>query len=172
MNLPFSLTEPKALILLLTIVPVVYLGLLSARARPRDRNRIVASIAIRSLILLLLVLALAGLQWISSGGPTNVVFLIDESAVEKVSSPQSVPKGQQYEVRALLKSTSARSATVILSDDDKEVSKQDLQLQPGENVATFDIPATDEGFRVLKATVSAVDDHYSENNIAASYTVV
>jgi Ca-activated chloride channel family protein len=294
MNLPFSLTEPKALILLLTIVPVVYLGMLSARARPRDRNRIVASIAIRSLILMLLVLALAGLQWISSGGPTNVVFLIDESAsvsqqshdaayeyvrnaiskmgpddragvvlfgeraivdraisgaagwqpfgkhpagvatdiadaiqagsllfpeggsrrlvllsdgldtvgkardlaarakqtgielsvvplgtqsenevaVERVSSPQSVPKGQQYEVRALLKSTSARSATVTLSDDDKEVGRQDLQLLPGENVATFEVPASDEGFRVLKATVSSVDDHYSQNNTAESYTVV
>src|SRR6266481_3421815 len=80
MNLPFSLTEPKALILLVTIVPVVYLCVLSARARPRDRSRIVASIAIRALILTLLILALAGLQWISRGGPTNVVFLIDESA--------------------------------------------------------------------------------------------
>src|SRR5690242_1114347 len=80
MDLPLGLTEPKALILLLTIVPVVYLGMLSARARPRDRARIVASIAIRSLILVLVTLALAGLQLISSGGPLNVVFLVDESA--------------------------------------------------------------------------------------------
>ena len=294
MDLPLSLTEPKALILLLTLVPVIYLGILSMRARPRDRTRILASIAIRSLVLVLLILALAGLQWISRGGPTNVVFLIDESAsvsqpsrdaayeyvrsaiskmgaddragvvlfgekaivdraisgaaewqpfgkhpagvatdiaeaiqsgsllfpeggsrrlvllsdgldtvgkardlaarskqtgielsvvplgtqsanevaVEKVSSPQSVPKGQQFEVRALLKSTSARSATVTLFNDDQEVGRQEMQLQTGENVATFEVPASDEGFRVLKATVSSADDHYSQNNSAASYTVV
>src|SRR6476620_3537746 len=80
MNVPLSLTEPKALIMLLAIAPVVYLGVLSARARPRDRSRIRASIAIRSLILLLIALALGGLQWVASGGPLNVVFLVDESA--------------------------------------------------------------------------------------------
>src|SRR5947208_10883880 len=80
MNFPLSLTEPKALILLLTIAPVAYLGVLSARARPRDRSRILASIVIRSMILVLITLALAGLQWVASGGPLNVVFLVDESA--------------------------------------------------------------------------------------------
>src|SRR5438067_12300908 len=80
MNLPLQLSEPKALILLLTIPLVVALGLLSARARRRDAARIRASVVIRSLILALLVFALAGLQWVSAGGPLSVVFLVDESA--------------------------------------------------------------------------------------------
>src|SRR5690349_14973349 len=80
MDFPFNITEPKALLLLLTIPPVIYLGLLNARARKRDRTRVAASVAIRTLILLALTLAVAGLQWISSGGPLNVVFLVDESA--------------------------------------------------------------------------------------------
>ena len=76
MDLPFNITEPKALLLLLTIPPVIYLGLLNARARKRDRTRVAASVVIRTLILLALTLAVAGLQWISSGGPLNVVFLV------------------------------------------------------------------------------------------------
>ncbi|MEO8284908.1 MAG: VWA domain-containing protein [Chloroflexota bacterium] len=289
-----NLTEPKALLLLLTIAPVVYLGVLSARARKRDRTRIIASIAIRSLILVLLTLALAGLQWISNGGPLNVVFLVDESAsvsgrshdaaieyvqkaigsmgpddragvvlfgekaivdraisgggewkpfgkhpagiatdiadaiqvggalfpeggsrrlvlltdgaetvgkardlasrakqsgiqlsvvpldaqadnevaVEKVASPNSVPKGQQYEATVLLKSTSERSVSVSLFDGDKKVGQQEMQIKAGETVATFPVQAADEGFRVLRAAVSSVDDRYSENNEASSFTIV
>jgi uncharacterized membrane protein/Mg-chelatase subunit ChlD len=294
MNLPFSLTEPKALILLLTLVPVIYLGTLSVRARSRDRSRIVTSIVIRSVILVVLVLALAGMQWISQGGPLNVVFLIDESAsvtqasrdaaysyvqhaiasmgpddragvvlfgekaivdravsagtdwqpfgnhpagvatniaeaiqvgsglfpeggsrrlvllsdgletvdkasdlatrakqsgiqlsvvplgtqsqnevaVVQVSSPASVPQGQQYDVKVQLKSTSARTATLTLSDGGNQVGQQVLQMQPGETVATFQVKASDVGFRSLTATVNSVDDHYSENNSASSFTVV
>src|SRR5437868_7061511 len=80
MDLPLQISEPKALILLLTIPFVVGLGVLSFRARPRDRARIATSTVLRSLILALLIGALAGLQIVSAGGPLNVVFLIDESA--------------------------------------------------------------------------------------------
>jgi Ca-activated chloride channel family protein len=79
MELPFNLADPKALLLLLLLPPVIYLGVLGARARPRDRGRIGASVVIRCLILLLLTLAIAGFQWISNGGPLSVVFLVDES---------------------------------------------------------------------------------------------
>src|SRR5207237_10063091 len=80
MNLPLQISEPKALILLLTIPFVIALGVLSARARPRDRPRIATSTVIRSLILALIACALAGLQLVSAGGPLSVVFLVDESA--------------------------------------------------------------------------------------------
>jgi uncharacterized membrane protein/Mg-chelatase subunit ChlD len=294
MELPFSLSEPRALLLLLSVVPVVYLGMLGARARPRDRRRINTSTAIRAVILTLLTLALAGLQWISHGGPLNVVFLIDESAsvapatqqaavdyvrtaiagmgpeeragvvlfgekaiidraisgspewkpfgehpaglatniadaiqvavalfpeggsrrlvllsdglatagqaaslasraqqngiqlsvvplgvqsgnevsVEKVASPGSVPKGQKYDARVLLKSTSDRTATVTLYDGDTKVGTQTTQVQAGQSVLTFNLQAKDEGFRVLRATVTSIDDRYTENNEASSFTVV
>ena len=77
----FSFNDPRALILLLTFPPVVFLGILSARARQRDRGRISASTVVRSFILLLLTLALAGLQWVSQGGPLNVVFLVENRQV-------------------------------------------------------------------------------------------
>ncbi len=294
MDLPFNLAEPESLLLLLTIPPVVYLGILSARARPRDRARIRASIVIRSLILLLLTLAIAGLQWISSGGPLNVVFLIDESgsvspelrqaahdyvqqslarmtpdeqggvvrfgenalvdraisgdaawrpsprvpgalatnirdaiqsglalfpeggsrrlvlltdglqtvadardliaqahaagvelsvvplggasdnevAVEGVSSPQSVPAGQQYEARVMLQSTSDRHASVTLYDDNVPVGQQDVDIRSGKTVVQFNLQADQQGFQVLRAEVSSPDDKYQENNSAESYTVV
>ncbi|HEY0071102.1 MAG TPA: vWA domain-containing protein, partial [Chloroflexia bacterium] len=89
MDLPFSITEPRALILLLTIPPVVWLGVLTARARPRDRARIATSTVVRSLILTLLTLAIAGTQLIATGGPLNVVFLVDRSASVSDASKQA-----------------------------------------------------------------------------------
>lgn len=293
--MPFSFNEPRALILLLTIPPVVFLGLLSARARARDRGRIGAGTLVRSLILLLLTLALAGLQWVSQGGHLNVVFLVDESAsmsqesrdaatayvqqalasmgpddragvvlfgelavveralstehdwnpfgehpaqvatniadaiqagvalfpeggarrlvllsdgaetvgsaadmvgrvsstgvqlsvvplgqqaqnevaVDRIVSAGTVPAGQQYEVRVLLKSTSDRSAaTVTLRDNGQQVGSQETALKAGPNAVTFNVKATIEGFHVLTAQVTSVDDHFPENNSASSYTVV
>lgn len=294
MDLPFSLSEPQALLLLLTIPPVVALGVLSARARPRDRGRIAISTVIRSFILLLIVLALAGFQWISAGGPLNVVFLVDESAsvsqastdaaghyvqqaiaamgpddragvvlfgetavvdralsassdwkpfgqhparlatniadaiqvgsalfpeggsrrlvllsdgaetvgkareaagrnsaagiqlsvvplglashnevaIDKVTSPASLPKGQQMDVTVLLKSTSDRTATVRLFDASDPAGEQNVQLKTGNNAVTFKVKAAVEGFHVFRAHVDAVDDQYAENNEATSFTMV
>lgn len=294
MDFPFNIAEPKALLLLLTIPPVVYLGILSARARKRDRARIGLSVVLRTLILLALTLAVAGVQWITSGGPLNVVFLVDESAsvsstsrtaaldyvqqaiskmgpddqagvvrfgenaivdraisasaswelspgvpdalatnvsdaiqaglalfpeggsrrlvllsdgletegkardllaqahatgvqlsvvplgaqsanevaVDQVSSPQSVPAGQQYQARVLLNSTSDRDATVTLYDGQQQIGQQTVSIKVGKTVLQFDVPTHAEGFQVLKAVVASADDRYAENNSAESYTVV
>ncbi|MEP6775609.1 MAG: VWA domain-containing protein, partial [Chloroflexota bacterium] len=294
MDIPFNIAEPKALLLLLTIPPVIYLGLLNARARKRDRNRVAASVVIRTLILLALTLAVVGLQWISSGGPLNVVFLVDESAsltpaahsaaldyvkqaiakmgpddragvvrfgenaivdraisgaaswqpsaavpgalatdvsdaiqaglalfpeggsrrlillsdglenegkardvlvqahatgvqlsvvplgaqsanevaVDQVSSPQSVPAGQQYQARVLVNSTSDRDVTVTLFDGQNQIGQQTASIKAGKTVLEFAVQSHSEGFQVLRATVSSADDRYAENNSAESYTVV
>ncbi len=109
--MPFSFNEPRALILLLTIPPVIFLGVLSARARPRDRGRVSASTVVRSLILLLLTLALAGMQWVSQGGPLNVVFLVDESAS---MSQQSRDAATQYVQKAIASMGPDDRAGVVL----------------------------------------------------------
>ncbi len=298
MDLPLSLSEPKWLLLLFSIPPVVALGILSARARPRDRARINASTVLRATILLLIVLSLAGLQWVSSGGPLNVVFLVDESdsvsqqsrdaatnyvqkaiarmgpedragvvlfgeraiidralssdttwkpagkqpaklatniadaiqvgtalfpqggsrrlvllsdgvetigkardmarlvghepseggvqlsvvpmgaqsrnevAIDRVASPNSVPGGQQFDVRVLLKSTSERAATISLFDGDQPAGSQQVQLHPGNNVVTFSVKPSDLGFHAFKARVESVDDYYAQNNEASAFTIV
>lgn len=110
MDLPFNLADPKALLLLLTIPPVVYLGVLGARARPRDRGRISASTVIRSLILLLITLAVGGFQWISNGGPLSVVFLVDESGS---ISPQMRQTANDYITRALTQLGPEEKAGVV-----------------------------------------------------------
>jgi Ca-activated chloride channel family protein len=246
--IPFGLDQPFALLLLLSLVPVLYLARMTARARPRDRARISTSAVLRAAIITCLALALGGLHWISLAGPLNVVYLIDESAsvaepardaahnyvraaieasgendrigvvlfgekavvdravtagrewkpfgdkpagvatdiaeairvgvalfpeggarrlvllsdgvqtlgealevaartqqggvqlsvvplggasanevaVQSVSSPQSVPKGQQYRANVLLKSTSARQVTVKMFDGEKLIGTQDV----------------------------------------------
>lgn len=294
MDLPFSLSEPRALILLLTIPPVVLIGMLSARARARDRGRILASTVVRATILVLITFALAGTELMTSGGPLSVVFLVDRSssvsqasrdaalqyvrkaiaamkpndragvvlfgenavvdralsadtewtalgkqpaslatniaeaiqvstalmpeggarrlvllsdgietsgrarnivsgaglagiqlsavplgaqskgevAVDRVASPSKVPAGQQVPVRVLLRSTTDRAATLTLFDGDVPVERRDLQLKTGDNAETFTVKAAAQGFHVFKAQVTSVDDQFSENNEAASFTVV
>jgi Ca-activated chloride channel family protein len=291
---PFGLDQPFALLLLLSLVPVLYLARMTARARPRDRARIGTSAVLRAVIVTCISLALAGLHWVSLAGPLNVVYLIDESAsvsdssldaantyvrqaiesstendrigvvlfgeravvdravaagrewkpygdhpagvatdiaeairvgvalfpeggarrlvllsdgvetlgearevaarseqvgvqlsavplggasenevaIQRVSSPQSVPRGKQYQARVLLKSTNARSASISMYDGDSLVGTQDVSLDAGQTVVDFALTAKDEGFRVLRAEVTSTDDRYSENNAASSYTVV
>lgn len=294
MNFPFQIAEPKALLLLLSIPPVVILGIMSSRARPRDRARIQASTVLRALILALVIGAIAGVQWVAAGGPLTVVFLVDESAsvsqtnqdaalqyvekaiasmgpddragvvlfgeraivaravsgetdfkpvgnhpaatatnigeaiqvgtalfpeggsrrlvlltdgadtvgqardqaqlagqsgvqlsvvplggqaqndaaVDSVTSPDGVPAGQQFDVKVLLKSTSARAASVDLLDNGKPAGHQDVQLKQGDTQITFSVKPTDEGFHVFTARITSVDDRYSENNEASSYTLL
>src|SRR5262249_13015489 len=96
----------------------------------------------------------------------------NEVAVDKVSSPSDEASGQQFDVQALIKSSSDRSATVSLFDNDQPAGKQDVNLKAGDNLVRFSVNPTDEGFHVFKVTVSSVDDRYAENNQASSYTML
>lgn len=95
-----------------------------------------------------------------------------EVAVERVVSPNDVPSGQEYEVRVLLNSTNAREVTVTLTEDGVEAGKKISRLRAGENVVSFTLTADEQGFRELEAEVSSVDDRYTENNQASSFTIV
>ena len=294
MDLPFTLNEPKYLLLLPALAIVIILGQMSAAARPRDKARIQLSTVLRSIILILLVLTLAGFQLITTGGPLNVVFLIDESgsvsqadrdaasafvhsaagrkgpddhfavirfgeqaildralgttpewqpgeeqpstlatnieeaiqlgsalfpeggsrrmvlltdgrettgeasaiarslleqgielsvvplgaessnevAIDQVLSPRSIPAGQKYAARVLVKSTSDRDAVVALTDGGTNIGEKSLQLKAGDNVVEFNLEAADEGFHVLASTVTSADDRIQENNTASSFTIV
>ncbi len=71
-----TFTAPLALLLLLTIPFVIYIGLPRAAFR---RGRDIASLALRLLILLFVILALAGTQVIRAADKLAVVYLLDAS---------------------------------------------------------------------------------------------
>jgi Mg-chelatase subunit ChlD len=71
-----TFTTPPALLLLLALIPVIYLGL---PRTPYRRMRDAASLALRCLIILLLTLALAGAQIGRAADKLAVVFLVDLS---------------------------------------------------------------------------------------------
>ncbi|MCA9905780.1 MAG: VWA domain-containing protein, partial [Anaerolineae bacterium] len=71
-----TFTTPLALLLLLTLVPIIYLGLPRIRHR---RSRDIASLLLRSLLVLLVTLALAGAHIVRSADRLAVVFLVDTS---------------------------------------------------------------------------------------------
>ncbi len=71
-----TFTTPVALLLLLVLLPVFFLGWPRLAYR---RARDVASLILRTIIILLLVFALAGLQIVRSADRLAVVFLVDAS---------------------------------------------------------------------------------------------
>ncbi len=71
-----TFTTPVALLLLLALLPILYLGWPRLAYR---RTRDFASLILRALIVLLLVFALAGLQTVRSADRLAVVFLVDAS---------------------------------------------------------------------------------------------
>src|SRR5437868_7061513 len=66
----------------------------------------------------------------------------NEVAVDKVSSPNEIPSGQQFDVQALVKSSSDRAATVSLFDNDQPAGKQDVNLKTGDNLVKFSVKPT------------------------------
>lgn len=77
-----SFSTPTALILLLALLPVWYVGWPRQRFR---RRRDYSSLLLRTLIMLLLVLALAGVQLVQAVDRLAVVFLVDVS--DSMGSP-------------------------------------------------------------------------------------
>ncbi|MCC6614821.1 MAG: VWA domain-containing protein [Anaerolineae bacterium] len=71
-----TLTTPLALLLLVCLIPIIYLGLPRIRHR---RSRDLVSLLVRSLIVVLVVLALAGAHIVRSANRLAVVFLVDAS---------------------------------------------------------------------------------------------
>lgn len=71
-----TFTTPLALLLLLCLIPIIYLGLPRIRHR---RSRDMVSLLVRSLLVLLVTLALAGTHIVRSADRLAVVFLVDAS---------------------------------------------------------------------------------------------
>jgi len=82
-----SFTTPIALLLLLSLPFIVWLGWPHAGRLRRRRWRDQGSVALRILILLLLILSLAGLQIVRSADDLAVVFLVDAS--DSISQEQA-----------------------------------------------------------------------------------
>src|SRR5664279_2358653 len=81
-----TFTTPLALLLLLTIPVVIYVGFPRVRFR---RGRDVAGLILRLAILLLLIFALAGTQIVNAANKLAVVYLIDVSDSVGQAAPES-----------------------------------------------------------------------------------
>jgi hypothetical protein len=58
----------------------------------------------------------------------------NEVAIDQVSSPQSVPAGQEYQARVLVNSTSDRDVTVTLFDGQDQIGQQSVSVKAGKTV--------------------------------------
>jgi uncharacterized membrane protein len=112
----------------------------------------------------------------ASGIPIDVVPYTrdagNEVGVAGVGAPKSVPLGQQFDVTVVVQSTHDTTAHLVLTEDSTQLDERDVPLVKGNNTFTFPANPTTKGFHTYRARVSAVDDHFAENDTAAGYAVV
>lgn len=105
-----------------------------------------------------------------------VVFDTSRSAdvlVETVRVPASARLGDQAPVTAVLRSNQAGAATVRFSTSDGREFVEEVELDPGRNEVTVDVPSESAGFEIVDVTVDAEFDTRPENDGSAGvYRVV
>ena len=107
-------------------------------------------------------------------------------AVEKVSIPSDVRRGQPFALRVVLNNNSPKGGnsvkgTLLItrrsSDDERVIVESEIELPPGKTVITPDVPEQidEPDFYTYEARFRAADatvDHQQRNNQAMTYTHV
>ncbi|MGA7270622.1 MAG: VWA domain-containing protein, partial [Acidimicrobiia bacterium] len=87
--------------------------------------------------------------------------------VESVQLPATARKGDAVPVTAVLRSNQRGVATVrFRSSTGEEITRQ-VNVEPGRNEVTVDVPADGSGFEVVDVTASAAFDTRPENDASA-----
>jgi len=96
----------------------------------------------------------------------------EEVAVDKISVPQKLTLGEEFNIVVTINSTIAEEANVNLFNGRANVGQQKVQLQKGENKFIFKDKADSGGFRNYKVVIDAIKDTEIKNNEAATFTNV
>ena len=137
-----SLTTPSALLLLLLIIPVAYVGWPRITYR---RRRDTISLALRVAMLMLLVLALAGTQIVQSADRLAVIFLLDRSDSMGSSAQEAA---EQYVRDALAEMNEDDMAGVVLFGGDAQVERP---VGPSDELAPLRTVPSDDNTDIAEA---------------------
>ena len=93
-------------------------------------------------------------------------------AVQKVTLPSTVKKGQTFEAKIFAQSDQARRATVRLYRNDQLLGEQPVDLLPGKNLFSFPQTLQEPGFYSYNVQLDAPGDVLPQNNRASGFTSV
>jgi uncharacterized membrane protein len=93
-------------------------------------------------------------------------------AMEKLSVPSKLKKGQTFEVKIFIRSDEATPAIIRLYRNDQYLGEQKVQLSPGKNLFTFPQTLPETGFYTYDARVEAPGDTVPQNNRASAFASV
>lgn len=96
----------------------------------------------------------------------------NDVAMEKLSVPSKLKKGQVFEVKIFLRSDHATPAIIRLYRNDQYLGEQKVDLSEGKNLFTFPQTLSEPGFYTYDARVEAPGDTVPQNNRASAFAAV
>jgi len=96
----------------------------------------------------------------------------NDVAMEKLSVPSKLKKGQVFEVKIFLRSDHATPAVLRLYRNDQYLGEQKVELSEGKNLFTFPQTLSEPGFYTYDARVEAPGDTVPQNNRASAFATV
>jgi uncharacterized membrane protein len=96
----------------------------------------------------------------------------NDVAVQKLSVPPKLKKGQAFEAKIFVQSDQAQSATVRLYRNEQYLGEQKVDLSAGKNLFTFPQSLSEPGFYSYDVRVEAAGDSLPQNNRASAFASV
>jgi len=93
----------------------------------------------------------------------------EDLSVQKVEVPASVKQGQAFDVRLVVGTEQARTATVRLYRDNRAIAEQEVVLEPGRNLLSVPQKLDEPGFHAYEVVVDAPGDTVAQNNRASGF---
>ena len=96
----------------------------------------------------------------------------DDVAITSFETPPVAFEGEQQQLIVQVESTKAVTGELILSQNDQFLSKQQVQIEPGNNTFTLRHASTGEGLLKYQVQLNITGDALLENNQLTSVTMV
>ena len=93
-------------------------------------------------------------------------------AVERVTVPNRLKKGQPFEPRIFVDSTKAQAGTLRIYRNDQLLGEQKVELVPGKNLFSFPQKLEEAGFYRYEAQLEVPGDTLPQNNRGSAFTGV
>jgi Mg-chelatase subunit ChlD len=95
-----------------------------------------------------------------------------DAAIQRLSLPSTVKRGQTFEAKIFVLSDTDRPAMLRLYRNDQFLGEQRVQLATGKNLFTFPQTLNEQGFYGYDAQLEVAGDAVPQNNRASGFTSV
>ena len=96
----------------------------------------------------------------------------EEVLIERITAPSTSRLGEEIEVTAQVRSTTAQPATVRLFANGEQVGIERVELEAGTTDVTFRVTPAEAGFLRFRVVVEAALNTFSQNDRADANTIV